>query len=478
MRQRKRADWPISVYRYRVQLEDETWECLPAGAKREIEATHALWNQLVDAFAQRQAAYREIMSQLPQGAEGRAAEAVHLALRQQQQSFLAETRRLAAQCAAYWANKRFTLNQFLVAVSRFFKKQSGPPRHKLGTPQEVHFHHQFTDGGLPVDRIFGRGQRLHLEPVPPEAFDPTLPQRQRKRLARTIGTFQVRGATLSFQTLLHRPLPQGAYLKTAALVGRQVVRGGYHRHQGGGHPIPARWVWSLHLTLEHPPQTILTQERETPVGTLALSRRVWGDGQLQIGVLVDSTGREEALFLPEDILKAWRYKRGLQRRADQYREETKALLRDMRCHLQIPRTVQSFFAHLGTVSNAGLWRLLQLLEETSTPREALEILRRWADRTTKLVREARGLERRYLGHRDWFYRNEALQLCRRYQRLVVAAQDPQLTTPQDQGQKNPQLQEDATYRQLASPSRFLVFLRQAAAKTGTELKEVRTASGP
>lgn len=316
MRRRKRADWPIRVYKYSVRLQYETWAHLPAGAKQEIEATRALWNQLADAFARRRAAYHEVVSQLPQ----------RPALRQLQRSFLAETRRLTVQCVATWANREVALNQFLAAVGRFFKQQSGPPRHKLGEPQEVHFHHRFTDGGLPVDRIFGRGQRLHLEPVPPEAFDPTLPQRQRRRLARTTGTFQVGDATLSFQTLLHRPFPEGAYLKAASLVGKQVVRGGYHRHQDGGHPIPPRWIWSLHLTVEQPPPLILPQGRATPEGTLMLSRRVWSENQLQIGVLVDPTGREEALLLPENILIAWRYKRELQRKADQERDKTKALL--------------------------------------------------------------------------------------------------------------------------------------------------------
>src|SRR2546426_4383179 len=250
MRQRKRADWPLSVYKYWVRLQFPTWAPLPEGAKQETDALRALWNQLVDAFERRQAAYRELVSQFEHtGQLPETATAERQALHHLQQAFFADMRCVTASCPATWAGKELMLNQFLTAVGRFFQKQNGPPKQKLGPPREVHFHHRFTSGGIPVERVFGRSQRLHLEPVPPEAFTPTLSQRQRKRLARTVGTFQAGSATLAFHTLLHRPPPPGAYLKAAALIGRQVVRNGYHSHHGGDSMRPARWRWSLQLTL-------------------------------------------------------------------------------------------------------------------------------------------------------------------------------------------------------------------------------------
>jgi hypothetical protein len=471
MRPRKRTDWPLSVYQYWVRLEHSSWSLLPEGAKQEIDALRALWNQLVAAFEQRQAAYREIVSPLSQTVEPQDTnETVHLALHHLQQSFLAEARRLAGACPATWAGREWTLNQFLTATGRFFKKQSGPPKQKFGPPVEVHFQHRFTSGGLPAERIFGRSRRLHLEPVSAEAFNPALSQRQRKHLARTAGTFQAGDSTLAFATILHRPLPAGAYLKTAALVGRQIVRSGYHRRPDGGHMTPARWTWSLQLTLEIPPHALPAQKPEKLTAALQVQHQVWGDGQLRISVLIDSTGREEALFLPEDILKSWHYKRELQRKADQLLEETKSVLRNLPYPTQLPPPVRSFFAHVGTARAPGLWRLLQLLEETGATGEAAEILRSWADRSTKLLREARGLERRYLGHRDWFYRNAALQLCQRYHQLVVTKADVPVVSVGTQEGDDPQ-QQTGTYRQLASPSRFLTFLQHAATKTGTEITE-------
>jgi hypothetical protein len=471
MRQRKRAEWPLSVYQYWVRLQFPTWAHLPEGARQEADALRVLWNQLVDAFERRQAAYREIVSQFEHPDQlPETAKAERHALHHLQQSFFAELRRLTAGCPATWAGRELLLNQFLTAVGRFFKKQNGPPKQKLGPPREAHFHHRFTSGGIPVERVFGRSRRLHLEPVPAEAFNPALPQRQRKRLARTVGTFQAGSATLSFSTLLHRPLPAGAYLKTAALIGRQVVRNGYHRHHGGGHMIPARWRWSLQLTLELPPLTLPAESSEKPVAALHVQPHMGSDGQLRIGVLVDSTGREEALYLPEKILTVWRYKRALQSKADHCLEEAKELLRHVPQPTPLPPTAQSLFAHLRAARAPGLWHLLQLLEEIGATEEALEVLRRWADRSTKLLREARGLERRYFGHRDWFYRNVALELCRRYRHLAVTTtEDLPVTAGQEPEGGHTQPQGAATYRQLAAFSRFLVFLQETAAKTGTEV---------
>jgi len=426
---------------------------------------------LVAAFERRQLHYRELLAHAPHSASERRDETIRSALGQLQQAFLDETRRLTMQCTATWANREFVLTQFLATVQRFFKKQGKAPKSKHGPPTKVHFHHRFAGGGFPIAGIFGRSQRLRFDPLSPNAHDPSLPQRQRKRFARTTGVFQVGKVMLPFQTLLHRPLPEGAYLKSAALIGRQVVRAGYHCHQDGGQHLPPRWTWSLQLTLEHPPHVLPSQEQKIPQGTLMLHRRIWDEEQLQIGVLVDSTGREEALLLPERILPAWRYKGELQKQADQACGETKKLLREIMQQVDLPLHSQQLLMHVSKVRTPGLWRLLQTLENAQETSEARKVIQRWAVRTTKLLREARGLERRYLNHRDWFYRNLALQLCHRYQQLTIAPHVPSSVPGPEREQTPLELQSDGNYRQLASPSVFLAFLKQAAAKTGTKIKE-------
>ena len=349
MRPRKRPSWPITVYRYWVGLEHHTWLDLPTSVKDEAEAMRALWNQLIDAFAQHQVAYQKARQESPEvrpDTENILRPSQSQVFQQLWQSFAHEAQRLTVTCPAAWANSRFILTQFQAAVGRYFRHQGSPPRPKTNTFRKAHFCHQFTAGGLPVERIFGQGRRLHLEPVPPEAFHATCPQRQRKRLARTSGLFQVGPTLLPFKTILHRPLPAGAYLKTAALVGEQIVTGGYHNAHNGGHRIHPRWQWSLHLTVESPPSIVQASIQKKAVATLRLEGTLWEDAHLCLGMLSDSTGREEALLLPQSLLHAWQHKRALQSQADCCLEQTKANLKSHHERIQLPLIAQRILAQL------------------------------------------------------------------------------------------------------------------------------------
>jgi hypothetical protein len=425
--------------------------------KQEAEAMRMLWNRLIDVFEQRRdATVLHDANNESCPAQQSTPLYVQPSLGQLQQSLSDSIKQINVASSAAWANKQFVLTQFQAALSRFYKKQNRPPQRKLGQPEEVHFHHRFTSGGLPVERVFGRGQRLHLEPVSVEALDPLLPQRQRKRHARTIGSFLVGDIPLSFHMILHRPLPQGAYLKAATLIGRQEMKGvGLQPHKDG-HFSSARWRWSLHLTLETPPLTAPLREGTESIAVLNIACQFINEEQLRIAVLTDLSGREEEVCLPAGILQGWRYKRALQSRADQLITEVKAQLRNLVETEQLPQAARRLLAHLEAIHTAGLWRLFALLESEENHTSAtLDIIRRWAIQSTRLLRETRGLERRYLNHRDWFYHNTALQLCRRYQRLVIT------TVPS--GESN-------TFQQLAAPGRFVSFLLQAARKTNTEVQ--------
>ena len=443
MRPRKRADWPVVVYQYWVRLEYETWDALPERVRQEAEAMRALWNHFVNVFSQRRVPVRPInessrTEQLTQA---------YPPSSQLQRHLLESTRQLEDDAPVTWANKQFVLTRFQAAVTRFYKKQNRPPGRKFGLPEEVHFQHRFTSGGLPVERIFGRGQRVHIEPVAPEAFDASLPQRQRKRLARTTGSFLVGDVPLSFDMIFHRPLPQGAYLKAATLIGRQSERGDYL--------TSSRWRWSLHCTLEVPPQAESLSERTDLVAAMNIDCRFVDDEHLRVAVLTDVGGREEAIFLPPAIVQGWRYKRTLQSRSDQLLAEVKTQLQALREKERIPHIVSRPLAHLEAIRTPGLWRLLLQLESENLKGEPYAIIRRWADQSVKLWREINGLEGRYLHHRDWYYHNAVLQLCHRYRRLVVTVSSGQ---------------EQEAAQQLAAPGRFLTFLLQTAKKVNTEVQ--------
>jgi transposase len=101
-----------------------------------------------------------------------------------------------------------------------------------------------------------------------------------------------------------------------------------------------------------------------------------------------------------------------------------------------------------------------------------ELLHTWADRSTTILREARGLEQRYLNHRDWFYHNLVSDLCRRYQQISIVTLDQEAMAAG-------MTLNASSYHHLLAPARFVTFLRQAAVKTGTEVKmqsQLRTSS--
>ena len=385
------------VYQYWVRLEYETWDALPEGVKQEAEAMRGLWNCLVDTFSQRHA----LPPKNPEKANSRAVSLPRSSPSgsQLQRYLLESMRQLEADSSVAWANKQFVLTRFQAAVTRFYKKQNRPPGRKSGLPEEVHFHHRFTSGGLPVERIFGRGQRVHLEPVASEAFDASLPQRQRKRLARTTGSFLVGDVPLSFELILHRPLPRGAYLKAATLIGRQSERSDYRRRHDRNFLSSPRWGWSLHCTLEVPPHADSPQERTEPIAAMNIDCRFVDEEHLRIAMLTDVGGREEAFFLPNGVMQSWRYKRTLQRRADQLLSEIKMQLRTLRENEQIPQVANRSLAHLDTIRAPGLWRLLLLLEGENPKGVLYDVVRHWAEQSAKVLREMSGLERRYLHHR-------------------------------------------------------------------------------
>jgi hypothetical protein len=247
-------------------------------------------------------------------------------------------------------------------------------------------------------------------------------------------------------------------------VGKQIVTGGYHNTYNGGHHIHPRWQWSLHLTVESPPAIVQAPRQEITVATLRLEGALWEDTQLRLGMLSDSTGREEALLLPQSIIQEWQYKRALQSQADHCLEQTKTHLHNHPERTQLPLTAQRILAQLWAVRAPGLWRLLQTVEEESGVPGILELLRAWADRSTNILREARGLERRFLGHRDWFYYNLASDLCRHYQQISIVALDMIEDTSSETAPNA------TSYHQFLALSRFVTFLRQAAVKTGTEVR--------
>ena len=154
---------PTCVYTYWVRPDYPNWPDLPRAAQQEYEAQCHLWNRLLKAYT----------------------------TRRNWQAFIREAQRLTRQSPTGPANSASILTQFLAETRHSFRKHAPPPQPRRATPQEIRFQHQFPGNGLSVAQIFQRGRGLSLEPVSPQAWNLAVVQRQRKRLARTRGSFHI-----------------------------------------------------------------------------------------------------------------------------------------------------------------------------------------------------------------------------------------------------------------------------------------------
>jgi len=520
MRQRRRRDWPVRVYQYGVRVPQlPTFAALPEALQTEAFALRDLWNRLVELFEQRQHAYQAALTAVPAIAEQEARLAAVLRQRAEAlaarnsarqrlrkktapeleavNNVLAQTRlalqdayarlkeakataraqtkeatqkitadfgvalRAAARaCPAYWCNTDFVVNSFQTALARALKEGT-TVRRKLGVPRDLHFRHRFTAGGLPVEKLFTENSRTWLTP-------PGTQEAGQPRPPRSTGMFAVAGEKIPFEVRLHRPVPPGSFVKSVALIGRQQVRPGTRQVRSGEYrPFLARWEWSLHVSVEIPPaeQTL----KADPVAALDVGYRLRADGQLRIGYVVDSTDQEEELLLPQRILRSWRYVRALQTAADTVLDETKAALSTLP-HQALPEAAKTALQSLPLVRAGGLRKLLRMVEGTETAHRT--ILYRWADRETRLLREAAGVRQRYLAARRHLYREWAARLTWTYRKIVIEHLDLKQMTERE---KTPELETADQYRFLAGLSFLLRYLQEAGAKNGSEIIAVEAA---
>ena len=216
---------------------------------------------------------------------------------------------------------------------------------------------------------------------------------------------------------------------------------------------------------------------------------------MRIGFLVDSNGGAQPIFLPEKITKDWNYVRELQASMDKNMDDTKANIKsflDTKTQLtevkseteaggsELNHKCQDS-AHRGEVwdllrdaaqglpqmRKQGLRKFLRL-EESGTLDG--NMMRTWAWDQTWYENGINGVRSRYIGHRNDFYRNLALNLCRQYR--VIAIEKLSLKTMAEEKDKEKRIELAAKYRQLASLSTFILYLKQAAMKTGTEILEL------
>lgn len=154
-----------------------------------------------------------------------------------------------AACGTYWGS--YKIQEEAVDAA---KKSKAPPAFKRWTGDgRVSVQLQ---GGISLKELFGTDTQIQIEPVSPDAHDPSKSRGVHRLASRTTLRLRVQSTETGrpiwaeWPMILHRPIPDGARVKIATVSRRR--------------RDCRRWDWRLLLTLEIPDDTVVA--RSLPVG--------------------------------------------------------------------------------------------------------------------------------------------------------------------------------------------------------------------
>lgn len=486
MRERMRKDHAVVVHKYNVELPE-----VPQALWDHARAQNDLWNALVEFRLETLEAWRARREEGEVPAPDKKAfwDAFYTGCRERRDA-----------SGLYWTSAADVHDRFITAHREQPKRRKraiaagnekamrdpdfGAPRFR-GLRDGVQFLHRFTSGGLPLERCSGARQtRFRQESFLPEWYADNRHETRRQRWAEAI--FRVDETAIPLRVEAHRPLPEGAILKSVRLVGE------YQTHHRTAPPSatlgrrPELWRWALCLTLEVPPG-----EARKPTGKSAaidLGWRRFAD-YVRVGVLRDSDGNRLEICLPWDGSTSNTRRHGepgnwddvdrVRRAADASIEEVKATVKEMLKGVPVSEEARGILQRMHAVRARGLGRLLVALEgvegwQAEAARTLLAAWQRENDRLQHVLTDAMGrLSRR----RQWVYGNLAAWLSTRYDRIAweedLAVSE---MAQEEQSSDSYALKNAGRYRQMVAMFELRQRLAQAVKKRGGEILPVQTAN--
>lgn len=287
----------------------------------------------------------------------------------------------------YWS----VYDKFMKAQRRFASGKGGAPNQKFGL-RRILLPCPLGNGGLSADWLHEDTGRVYVKAPRGAPF--------------TRGHFTVGGVTIFFETVMDRPLPDGALIKSVAL--------------SGVHERPFGWKWALIVSLQVPPHSHLP--RTGRVAGLDLGWRNMGDG-IRIGVLADNAGDLWELRLPYDLTRA-RDRKFIARLREQNLGDDSPLARDPRvaqemqsemdarledCKVDLagvdrsawPDKARAAMAGIVKMRAGGLRRVRRELQEAGISYEFLEEWEWWYETDLRRLRAA---QIDWIRSRNYLYR--------------------------------------------------------------------------
>ena len=219
--------------------------------------------------------------------------------------------------------------------------------------------------------------------------------------------------------------------------------------------------WTLLITCEVPKPDFYQPIASQAACGIDIGYR-YLNGKIRVAALAGDDGYEEILELPEQIVRKWTYGYTvLHPDLDHWTNKIKEALRKT-CDSPSDDVPERAKEILENLEKASRQRLLTLLRLLPPDHPAVGPLQEWANRTTRIDREFRGLDQRTRRARNDLYRKWAYRVCQRYATVNVEALSLKEMSEQEKSSKQLELAEKQ--RAFACLSVLRQYLKEASRK--------------
>lgn len=304
---------------------------------------------------------------------------------------------------------------------------------------------QIQNGRIPTSKIFNPNDtQVWIDPLPENAFDPSVPRGQRNKMQRT--TLHMRVCSegrnpvwASWPLFLHRPLP-----KDGKVTGVTVIRSEWR--QG------FRYRWKVLIAVDVPdpePKPI----NENSMVAINLGWRKLDNGDLRVATWMDTKGQGGELTLGPAFRDRVEKAESLRGFRDKDQDELKAKLVALGVPCEKWESPDKFKSLLD-----------------SNDATILNLVEAWVKRDDHLWWYERGVRSGSLNYRKEVYRLWALSLAKKYDIIVIDSTNYKKLAKKDKDQEN-ETREYNAQRVESAPSISRDILRNAATRLGCRILE-------
>jgi transposase len=343
----------------------------------------------------------------------------------------------------------------------------GPP-HFHGGLTSICLVNRDTSGGIPIEDVLADGApKFSVVHPDMSSYDSNTRRNRRGRVS--YGTFSVGSTKINFRTVIHRPLPKGAMVKSMKWVGTRRP--------------PDPWKWHVVISVEENPELDTTPARISTgrmagidLGWRSLSDTDTEQDYLRIGVVHDTTGQTHELRLPMTNTGTYATRpRGDRGKKDDSFESVLRLDEEIGNEVQNikdeiePLLPTGYKAGLVKMRQGGLVRLLGKLREDKVAENVQAMIKTWLASNDRNSHVRNSVRDRLCERRRHSYRNIAKWLTTNYDEIVWSNLNVKAVAESEP--KTKAQERSSRYRHWAAIGELKAYVQHAATNYGCRLVE-------